>query len=186
MKRQTVTFLKLCVVAALAWNGLARAAGSSSASYNGFRSNSVALDFTGGLINTNGAYGGSFLTGVYLPVARSSPVRLGLDSGVVFGHGVALPILLSILYNFQNTSSSVIPYVAGTVGPVIGLSSSTSFSGLNVTSSDLGDGVKLGIFVRPGLRFNLTELLDLVTEVSVGGITGFFYICPTLGIQLRV
>jgi hypothetical protein len=191
MQRKNRTLLNfslgLGLALALGAGDLACAAsGNSTATYHS-HSSAVAIDFSGGLINSNGSYGGSFLAGVNLAVGRSSPVRLGLDSGIMFTHGVALPVLLSILYNFQNYSNSVTPYVAGTVGPIIGLSStSINIDGVNVPTSYLGDGVKLGIFVRPGLRFNLTELLDFVTEVSVGGITGFFYICPTIGIQLRV
>lgn len=170
------------------------AAGSSSnasVSSASYRNDRVNLDFSGALVTTGGSYGGTFLAGVSLPVEHASPVRLGMDTGVIFAQGgVGLPILLSVVYNFAG-SHSVRPYVGGAVGPVIGLSSGSITVGttsvpLSGTGLGVGSGVSLAILVRPGLRFTVTQNLDILSEVALGGLTGQFYIAPTLGIAFRV
>lgn len=147
--------------------------------------NRVTLDLSGGLVTTGGEYGGSFLTGVSVPVQRNSPVRLGLDTGVMFSTGVALPILVSIMYVFEGQLAAH-PYVAGTVGPVIGLSANGGSSLAPAHDWIIGNGIKLAILIRPGIRFNVAENLDVALETALGGMTGIFYIAPSLGLSLRV
>lgn len=145
----------------------------------------VALDFSGALATVGGSYGGTFLAGVSLPVERGSSVRLNLDSGIMFSHATWLPILLSVVYNIGSPSQNVRPYVGGAVGPFIRLSS-TRLAGIDIPAELTGDGVRLGILLRPGLRVALTRNLDLLGEIPLGGITGIFYISPTLGMQLKL
>jgi hypothetical protein len=146
-------------------------------------SSHVSIDFSGGLVTMGGNYGGTFLLGVALPVSRTSPVKIELQSGVTFASGTALPILLSVLYDFANGArQNVTPYIGGSVGPVIGLSSNL----LDLRTPLVGSGIQLAILVRPGLKFNVTDNLDLTIEAPLGGMTGVFYIAPTVGIMLRV
>lgn len=138
----------------------------------------VSLGIIGGLATTGGDYGGSFLTGVSVQVDRTSPVFLGLDSGILFGSGTGIPVLASIL--FKLSERGVRPYVAGTVGPVIGVGGNGIFSG----GIGAGDSVKLAVLVRPGLTFRAADALDVRTEVIVGGLTGIFFISPMLGMSV--
>lgn len=162
---------------------LARAA-TTSDTVQTSRGKRITLNTSGGLVNTSGTYGGIFLVGVALPIGKASPIRMGLDSGILFGSGTALPILLSMIYEIQ--SRGVRPYIGGAIGPVIGLGGSTTVFGVPVQGSLLGDGVKLAILIRPGVKFDVTEALDLTIETALGGLTGHFYIAPTLGLQLKL
>ncbi len=145
----------------------------------------VALDFSGGLITVGGAYGGNFLAGVTLPVEKNSAVRLGFDSGITFTHATWIPILMSVIYNLGTPGNAVHPYIGGAVGPMIRVSS-TKFSGLTVSDELTGDGVRLAILLRPGIRVGLTDNLDLTGEIPLGGITGTFVIGPHLGVSLKL
>ncbi len=175
------------LVAGLMMSGTAaQAAATSTTTAKAYRNDRVNLGFSGGLVTTGGVYGGVFLAGVSLPVGRYSPVRVGLDSGIIFAEGTGLPILLNITYNFDG-SAGVRPYIGAAVGPVINLSSGTrTVFGYTVANPGVGSDVKLAILVKPGLRFNVAENLDIMVETAFGGLTGTFYIAPTLGIAFRV
>ncbi len=163
------------------------AATKTSSDYSNRATSPVDLDITGGLVTTNGSYGGVFLLGVGLPVANHSPVRLGLSSGVLFVKSTWLPILVSVLYHF-NQDQAVSPYIGGAVGPLIRVSTGTvTIGGVTVSTSTTGtDSVLLGILIRPGVRIGLTEKLDANIEVPLGGLTGTFYIAPTAGLSLHL
>ncbi len=139
----------------------------------------VSIGAMGGLVTAGGNYGGNFLLQMTVPVSKASPVRLGLDTGVMFSKGVSLPILVTMVFDIVTTVRNISPYVGGSVGPVIGLSS-------NAGDAVFGDGIKLGILVRPGINFGLTDNLNLNVELQTGGLTGIFYISPSLGLQLKV
>lgn len=171
--------LALCLV-----GGRSFAANTSATTVQQVGSQRITLNTSGGLVNTSGFYGGVFLVGVAVPIGRNSPVRMGLDTGVMFGSGAALPILLSMIY--ETTMKGVRPYIGGAIGPVIGLGGSSTVFGVPVAGSFLGDGVKLAILIRPGVKFDVTEKLDLTVETALGGLTGHFYIAPSLGVQLKL
>ncbi len=131
----------------------------------------VQLSFQSGLITTGGHFAGHFLTGVSFGVDRTSPVRLGVETGVMFSHFVALPILLSLSYKPNERKRSASPYIAGSIGPVI------SLNGGPATQD-----VALALLIRPGLSFRVADSLDFNTEIQIGGLTGIFYISPTIGL----
>lgn len=158
------------------------AAPRSSASVYGPGGSRVSLNMSGGLATVGGDYGGSFLTGVLVQVDRTVPVRLGLDTGIMFGSGTGLPILASLVWKVRGDGrKGVQPYIGGAVGPVIGLSGAGAFAG-----GGFSDGVKLAILLRPGLSFPVADLMDLKTEITVGGLTGIFYIAPMLGMAVHL
>jgi hypothetical protein len=186
MKIFSRTFL-IFVVVLTSRVGLAAASNSSFISTGTSQTSGVNLNASGGLVTMGGNYGGTFLLGVSIPVSRTSPVRVGLDSGVTFASGTAIPILLSVLYEFGDRHQTARPYLGGAIGPEIGVASGTrNVYGVNVPNPNFGEEVKLAILVRPGLRFNVTDLLDINVESALGGITGVFYIAPTVGASIRL
>lgn len=139
----------------------------------------VSVDLGGGLITTGGTYGGSFLAGFQVQVDRTAPVRVGLDSGILFGSGTGLPILATVTYSFSERSSRGRLYLEGLVGPVIGLGGVGVFNGL-------GDSVKLAILLRPGVAFAVADKLDIKVDLTMGGLTGIFYVSTMLGFDLHL
>jgi len=137
----------------------------------------VNLDVTGGLATTGGDYAGTFLLGVDVRVDRTAPVYVGFHTGVMFGSGTGLPILMSVIYRTE-TRPSLRPYIGAAVGPVIGLGGNGVFRTIG------GDSVRLAILVRGGLSFRVADALDVLTEVTSGGLTGIFYIAPMLGMSV--
>jgi hypothetical protein len=92
-----------------------------------------------------------------------------------------------VLYEFGDLHQTVRPYLGGAIGPEIGVSQGTrNLLGVEVPNPNFGEDVKLAILVRPGLRFNVTEVLDINVEAALGGITGVFYIAPTVGASIRL
>ena len=136
----------------------------------------VNLETLGGFATTGGDYAGTFLAGVSFLVDRTLPVRLGLDSGILFGSGTGLPILLSLGYMPVERNKTATPYVGALVGPVIGLGGRGVFSNT--------EDVMFAILARGGLSFAVADALDLRTEIVMGGLTGIFYISPMLGVSI--
>lgn len=133
----------------------------------------VQLSFQSGLITTGGHFAGHFLTGVSFGVDRTSPVRLGIETGVMFSHFVAMPILFSLGYKPVERKRGASPYIAGSIGPVISLDGGPAAA-----------DVALALLVRPGLSFRVADSLDFNTEIQFGGLTGIFYISPTIGLNV--
>ncbi len=137
----------------------------------------ASLDFMGGFATTANDYAGSFLVGTGIQIERTSSTRIGLASGVLFGSGTGLPILLSIVAPF--TSGSTRMYLGGAVGPVIGISGNGVFN-------DKSESVKLALLLRPGIVFEASQNLDVTAEMMTGALTGIFYISPMLGLSLKL
>ncbi len=126
-----------------------------------------------GLVTTDGDFGGSALLEATVLVDRETPLRVGLSSGIMFGSGTALPILVTGLYGFSG--GKVQPYAGASIGPTIDL------SGVGVFGSD----VRLAILLRAGLRFLVLDDMDVVGDMMMGGLTGRFYIGPSLGVAIH-
>lgn len=134
------------------------------------------LEVSGAFATTAGSYAGNFLAGISFRIDASKPLRMGISSGIMFGSGTGLPILFSMIHEFSHQMGSLQPYIGGSIGPVIGVSSSVIGGAF-----DQGNTIELAILVRPGFRHKLSDSMDLMVEVPFGGITGVFYIAPTLG-----
>lgn len=149
----------------------------------------VNLTVVGGLATTAGDYGGSFLVGVGFGVDRTVPLTLGLDSGILFGSGTGLPILVSAKYLIGTAKTQ--PFVGASVGPVIGIGDPGVGAGVGATTTGVfdagpgGDGVRLAILFRAGLKMQIADALDFVTQLDLGGLTGIFYVAPMVGIGLN-
>jgi hypothetical protein len=169
----------LCVFAVSLTSSLIAAPNFSKGTPGGPGGSQVSIDLGGGLITTGGSYGGSFLAGFKVQVDRTAPVRVGLDSGILFGSGTGLPILATVTYSFSERSSRGRLYLEGLVGPVIGLGGIGVFNGL-------GDSVKLAILMRPGVAFAVADKLDITVDLTMGGLTGIFYVSTMLGFQLHL
>lgn len=158
------------------------AAGTTGFGANG-RASKVNLNVLAGLGTTAGDYGGTFLAGVSFQVDQSSEFRLGLDSGILFGSGTGLPILVS--GTIPMGSGKTRAYFTGSVGPVLGIGDPTVGAGV-FDAGPTGDGVRLAILLRPGVAFQIADAMDFVAEFMMGGLTGIFYIGPNIGVHVNL
>ena len=138
----------------------------------------VNLSFLGGLGTTTSQYVGTFLVGVGIPISRTTPLRVLFESGILFGSGTVLPLLLSVQFPLSDQNKPFRPYFTGTVGPVIGL------GGTGVLHSAAGGDVLMAFLLRPGGAWHIEERLDVNVEMIIGGFTGLFYIGPNLGMRV--
>lgn len=125
----------------------------------------------GGLVTASGSYGGLALLGVEFPTREGSPLRIGLESGTLFGSGQGIPVLASFVLRSDEIARGVSPFLGISAGPVFS-------SGAGVFGT--GDSVKLGIFLRAGARYPLGHAFDAMPELWIGGLTGVFVMAPVL------
>lgn len=116
--------------------------------------------------------------GVGIPISRTSPLRVLFESGIIFGSGTALPLLLSVQFPLSDQSAAFRPYFTGTVGPVIGL------GGAGILRNAAVGDVLMAFLLRPGGAWRIEERLDVNIEMIIGGFTGLFYIGPNLGMRV--
>lgn len=146
------------------------------------------LSFSGGLVTISGDYAGSFLTGVTFPASQHSSLRLGIESGLLFASGTAIPIFVSV-YLPMRSRKNLSPYFGLSMGPTIGVSGTPT--NLNqVTEVGMFDGLtssmKLAFLFRPGVTFEINQNLRFKAEMPFGGLTGLFYIGPMVGLTLKL
>lgn len=152
------------------------AAGRNPTSEGNPSAQRVNLGFLGGLGTTSSQYMGTFLVGVGIPVSRTNPLRVMFESGIMFGAGTMLPLLLSVQFPLSDQNKAFRPYFTGTVGPVIAL------GGTGVLR--LGGDVLMAFLLRPGGAWHIEDRLDVNVEMIIGGFTGIFYIGPNLGMRV--
>lgn len=116
---------------------------------------------------------GAFFVGLESGYMRWSPSVRADYTGMKVGQ-TTIPLLATALYRFEN-DSGVYPYLGGSLG--IGLS-----------RRDNGDGnhFETIAYVRPGVEFEIAEVLSFTIEPRVGLLDDSFLFAPMVGLSISL
>lgn len=116
---------------------------------------------------------GPFFVGIESAYMRWSPTMRTDYSGMKVGQ-TTIPLLATALYRFEN-DSGVFPYLGGSLG-------------IGLTRRDNGDGnhFETIAYFRPGVEFEIAEVVSLTIEPRIGFLDDSFLFAPMVGLTLSL
>lgn len=117
-------------------------------------------------------YGPMFI-GLESAYLRWSPTKRSDYTGMKVGQ-TTIPLLATVLYRFEN-DSGVFPYIGGSLG-----------IGLTRRDGDDSSHFESLIYARPGVEFEIAEVVSFNIEPRVGLLDNSFLFAPMVGLSLSL
>ena len=142
---------------------------------------SVDMHVLAGMPTISGDFAGNFMVGATFQVDPTFPLKIGIESGLFYASGVAIPIFVTG-YVYMGRPSKTQTYLGFSVGTTIGVDDSGNAAAID--GGPAGDSVRLAFLFRPGVKVQLLNQLSFQAEMLMGGLTGLFIIGPQAGISI--